>query len=479
MHQVQPRAEDRPAAEAVRGLRVLRLLLFACLIALLGCGGEGASATAGTSSAPPKADAAAGAEAMCAEHGVLKAICTKCNPKLIPVFQAKGDWCAEHGLPESVCPICHPERGGKPDVSVAPSGGEKGEAPADGTKVKLKSKEIAEHTGIEVVDAAVAPSVPSVEVTAKIVHDARKVAHVNARTAGVVRELKVDVGQTVKRGDVLAVIDSREVGAERSRAAGAAARVKAAQESLDRQKALFTDGITGRKSVAEAERELAEAKAEHAALQASLSVVGKRAGGAGGYALEAPLDGVVTARAPTVGELVEANALVVEVVDTSSVWAELDVPEAELVRVSAGQRVALALDALPGRELSGTIDFIAPAVDPRTRTARARVSLPNPDGRLRANMFGRARVLGGAGKPAVVVPRAAVQRVHGVSFVFVKLADDLFEARRVTLGAGGTEQRIEVKEGVQPGEPVVTTGSFLLKTETLKDSIGAGCCEGD
>lgn len=455
-----------------------RFLRFAWLILLVGCGGEGASTTAGASAAPKPAEVP-GAEGMCDEHGVLKAICTKCNPRLVAVFQAKGDWCPQHGFPESVCPICHPERGGRPQVSVAPSGAEKGKAPADGTRVKLGSKQTAERAGIEVVDASVAPSVPSVEVTAKIVHDAKKLAHVNARAPGVVRELRVDVGEKVKRGDVLAVIDSREVGADRSRVAGIAARIQVAQETLDRQRALFAEGITGRKSVAAAEKELAEARADHAALLASLSVVGRRAGGAGGYALESPLDGVVTVRGPTVGELVGADDLVVEVVDTSSVWAELDVPEADLVRVSAGQSVALALDALPGRELQSSVAFIAPAVDPRTRTAKVRVSLPNQDGVLRANMFGRARIFGGAGRPAVVVPRGAVQRVQGVPFLFVKLADDVFETRRVTLGAGGTEKTIEIKEGVRPGEPVVTTGSFLLKTETLKDSIGAGCCEGD
>src|SRR5687768_12853204 len=87
---------------------------------------------------------------MCAEHGVLEAICTKCHPTLIPVFQAKGDWCEEHGFPESVCPICHPERGGRPktDVTIVDDG-----APADGTKVKLKDKALAARVRIETVKA--------------------------------------------------------------------------------------------------------------------------------------------------------------------------------------------------------------------------------------------------------------------------------------------------------------------------------------
>lgn len=452
---------------------MLRALLLGWLVVLTGCRGEAAPATGGASTT----HAAADPSAMCAEHGVLEAVCTKCNPKLAPVFQAKGDWCAEHGFPESFCPICHPERGGRPQGSPALEKAEM--APPEGTKVKIKSKEIVARVGIETVDAAVSLTAPSIDVLARIALDARRLAHVNARSAGVVRAIAVDVGERVKRGQVLATIDSREVGADRSRANGAAARVAVAKENLERQRRLFEEGVASRTAVAEAEREVAEASADLAALRASLSVVGKSAGGAGGYALEAPFDGVVTVRGATVGELVEANELIVEVVDPSAVWAELDVPEMDLGGVVPGRRVAVTLDALPGRELQGTVSSVAPAVDPTTRTAKARVPLANADGALHANMFGRARVLRGAERPAVLVPRAAVQRAGGVPLVFVKLADDLFVVRRVTLGAAGSERSIEIEDGLSPGEPVVTTGSFLLKTETLKGSIGAGCCEVD
>ena len=93
-------------------------------------------------------------------------------------------------------------------------------------------------------------------------------------------------------------------------------------------------------------------------------------------------------------------------------------------------------------------------------------------------MFGQARIDVGAARASVMVPRLAVQRAKDVRLVFIRIADDEFEARRVQTGAIEGDL-IEVKKGVRPGEVVVTTGSFLLKTETLKDSIGAGCCESD
>lgn len=457
-------------------MHILRWI--AALILVIGCGGDPSESQSTSAPVAPAAAPATASDALCEEHGVLESICTKCNPKLIPVFKAKGDWCEEHGFPESVCPSCHPEKGGRPDrdVSAKPS---KSGAPADKTKIRFKSAAIAKQAGIETVDASVSESTSALSVPAKVVYDATKLAHVKARAPGVVRSLKVDVGAKVKKGDPLAVLESGQVGADRSRISGAAARVKAAEEELERKRKLATEGISTRASVALAEKEVAEARSELAALSASVAVVGKAAPGVGGYVVEAPLDGVVTVREPTVGELVESNALLFEVVDTTRVWIELDVPESNLASLTAGQAVAITLDALPGRELTGKIDYIAPLVDPQTRTGKARVSLPNPTGALRANLYGKARILTEDARTSVVVPSNAVQRARDQSVVFVKLADDLYETRHVKVGPGGNEQSVEILEGVSAGEPVVTTGSFLLKTETLKESIGAGCCEVD
>ena len=102
--------------------------------------------------------------------------------------------------------------------------------------------------------------------------------------------------------------------------------------------------------------------------------------------------------------------------------------------------------------------------------------LANPDGALRANMFARARIALGDARRSVMIPRTAVQRVGATALVFVQLAPGDYETRRVTVGPGAGDL-VEIVAGVAVGEQVVTTGSFLLKTETLKGSIGAGCCE--
>jgi cobalt-zinc-cadmium efflux system membrane fusion protein len=157
-------------------------------------------------------------------------------------------------------------------------------------------------------------------------------------------------------------------------------------------------------------------------------------------------------------------------------WAEIDIPEGDAALVAVGQRVSVWVESLEGRLFEGALVGVSPEVDPHTRTVRARALLANPDGALRANLLARARVATSRPRLSVLVPREAVQRAYGTRIVFVRLADDLYETRRVALGLAENGV-VEVVAGVRPGERVVTEGSFLLKTETLKGSIGAGCCE--
>jgi membrane fusion protein, heavy metal efflux system len=445
-------------------------LLFALLVC--GCTGGGGPPQE-KERAGRKTSAAPAEDALCKEHGVLESLCPRCNPRLSAVFQARGDWCGEHGFPESLCPTCHPERGGRPAADVSADG-----APADGTRIRFKRKNTAAVAGIKVAKATARSGGGGVVTTMRLAYDATKLAQINARSSGVVRALKADIGSKVEKGAPLLVIDSAAVGADRARLQAARSRVDVAEQNYQREQALVQEGVASRKSLLSARQDLDEARGEHAALGAALSVLGGSGGGVGGYTLSAPLAGVVTERSATIGKMVSPEEVLFEIVDTSSMWAELDVPESDLPLVAPEQAVTLVLDALPGRELSGRITYLAPAVDPHTRTTKARVPLANPDGAMRAHMYGQARIAVGGERQAVMVPRAAVQRAKGVHLAFVRLGDDEYETRRIETGIGEGDL-IEVKKGLRPGEDVVTQGSFLLKTETLKESIGAGCCEAD
>jgi len=448
-------------------MRRLLRMIASLAIATMSCDGKN------DNPAPEGKAVVSDAPAGRCEHGLTQAVCPKCNPALAPVFQAKGDWCGEHGFPESFCPICHPERNGEPLANAAPD-----KAPADGLIVRLANPEVARRVGLETIKAEARSGGAIVVSTARLAYDATKQARMNARATGVVRELRVDIGAAVRKGQPLIVLDSPAVGADRARLAAAKSGVDVAAANLVRAEQLRAEGITSEKEVLGSRQILRAAEGEYAALAAALSVVGAPAGGAGSYLLTAPIDGTVTQRTATIGTLVQPDQLLLEVVDTSSLWAELDIPEVDIGRVVLGQKASLTFDSLPERTFDGLIDFLSPAIDPHTRTVRARVALPNPEARLRAEMFGQAQVFVETDIPVVVVPRTAIQRADDVALAFVRKSASEFEARRVTLGATQGSS-VQVTKGLVGGEEVVTTGSFLLKTETLKGSIGAGCCETD
>ena len=457
---------------------MLRLALLALLVPLAACGpAEPPAAGAGAPASAPASPSINGASAaLCAEHGVLEAVCPKCNPKLAPIFQGKGDWCREHGFPESFCPLCHPERGGRPALALTPvAQGGASDGPADGTIVQLAGPDVAELVGIETEAARAVDARAELVVLGTIAYDATRQAEVNARAGGVVKELCVELGARVEAGAVLARVESAQVGADRSRLVAGRVRVETAQAAFERQSSLAEKELATRRSLDEARFELQAARAEVTVLEAALEPLGADPARGGVYDVTAPLAGVVVRRSATLGQRLEAGAALFELVDPSSVWAELDVPEASLARVRPGLEVVVTSDSLPGQEFRGTIDHVAPEIDVHTRTAKARVHLANPGGRLRANQFVQGRIAVERLGARVLVPRSAVQRARSVELVFVEQAVGLYVARRVRTGAVAGDA-VELAGGVAPGERVVTRGSFLLKTETLKGAIGAGCC---
>ncbi len=409
---------------------------------------------------------------MCSEHGVLEAVCTKCKPQLAAVFQAKGDWCVEHGFPESFCPICSPEREGRPvETDLAADG-----SPPDGTKVRFQTRDAAKLAGFETALVVEAAWTGGTSAVVRIDWDATRVALVSARSPGVVTAIDADVGAPVRKGGALARVRSADVGGDRSRVEAARQALGVAEAEHRRKASLLDAGVTSQREVLAAEQAVASARADLGALEAELGLVGQGSGDS--YTIRSPIAGVVTQRHASVGLSVDPAEPLFQVVDASRMWAELAIAERDLSRVRPGQPVEVAVDALPERVFPGSIAYIAPSVDPTTRTALARVELDNADGLLRAHMYGSARIVTDAAEAAVTVPSAAVQRAGDVQLVFVRTAEDEFVARRVrVLSRSGDTVRIA--GGVAAGDSVVTTGSFLLKTETLKDSIGAGCCDGD
>lgn len=429
---------------------------------------------ADTASAPKPAAtrAAPASDSVCVEHGVLEAVCTKCNPQLASIFQAKGDWCEEHGFPDSFCPTCRPERGGRPAVDVSTTDG----APLDGTRVVLRAPEAVRAAAIESATALAPEPNAALTVLATVEYDPARRAEVNPRLAGVVRDIRASVGTRVAKGQSLFTIESAELGVENSRRATARAHLSTAEMNRERVQRLFDEGLAARKDLLEVELDVESARAAVASSEGLLKLLDILPDAPNAYSLTAPLDGVVMRVSAVAGRMVDLEEMLAEIVDTSAMWVALDIPERDIARVELGRPVQVQVGTLPDRTFESAIDYLAPDVDRKTRTVKARAHLANTDGALRAGMFARATIALGASAARSIVPIDAVQRAGSTSMVFVKLAADTYEVRRVKLGTRRGEG-VEIVQGVEVGEAVATRGSFLLKTETLRGSIGAGCCE--
>lgn len=406
----------------------------------------------------------------CKEHGLPESKCTRCNPRLVAKYIEAGDYCREHGFPASVCPICHPEL-------IAAAGQEPPVFPEPGTRVRLASAETAREAGIETVRVEKRAFARTLDVVGQLDFNGNRHAQLSARGEALVLSVNVDIGDAVKAGQALVGLASSSVGAEQARLTAARTRLDTARSALERQRELSQSGVSPRKNAEEAQRELAAAQAEHDAARAALHATGAAAGGTGGrYVLAAPFAGTVIARDAVPGKAAMPDQVLIEVADLSTMWAQLDVPEADASQVRPGQPVRITLEGMRGETRAGTIARVGARVDPQSRTVPARVELPNPDQSLKAGVFLRATIEVAAEHEALLVPRPALQYAEGRTLVFVKKEDGLYEPVAVELGASDGDM-VEVTSGLTPGAEVVTTAAFLLKTEILKGSIGAGCCE--
>jgi membrane fusion protein, heavy metal efflux system len=187
------------------------------------------------------------------------------------------------------------------------------------------------------------------------------------------------------------------------------------------------------------------------------------------FELRAPIAGTVVERNAALGETISREQPAFVLIDLRSVWVDLDVAQRDLGRIHTGQSVRIR-DEAGTAEATGTIAYVAPRLREETRTARARVVLANPDGHWRPGLFVTGAVLLGDAEVAVAVPLDAVQRLEQREVVFVE-DDGRLEPRRVKLGRADAT-RVEIVAGLEPGDRIVASGGFLLKSELQKAAFG-------
>jgi cobalt-zinc-cadmium efflux system membrane fusion protein len=308
--------------------------------------------------------------------------------------------------------------------------------------------------------------------------DGAHIATVGPRVAGRVSSVAVSVGDRVRPGTVLARIESADVAAAFADAAAAKTTEQVARQNYERERALLRDGISAQRDVQAAEAELARATAARQVAEGRLNALNLPAGAVAAtneLPLASPIGGTVVERSVVMGAPVTPTDVLFRIADLTSLWLVASVPETELRHVRRGQTVNVALDALPASTVNGRVSYVADAVRADTRTVDVRVVVPNADGRLKPGMFARARIeTGEAANQAVstiTIPSSAVQRLAGATVVFVKTGEREFRARVVAAGEN-TGDRVVVVDGLNPGDVIVTRGSFILKAEAVRGQAG-------
>ena len=300
-----------------------------------------------------------------------------------------------------------------------------------------------------------------------------RTAHVVPKLAGVVMAVHADLGQSVKQGEVLAVVASSGLSDQRSELLSAQRRLALATTTLERERRLWQDKISAEQDYLQAQQAMSEAEIAVQNARQKLSAFGAGAGTGkdlNRLELRAPFAGVVMEKHLAQGEAVKEDAIVFTLSDLSTVWAEIAVPPKDLNLMRVGETVTVKATAFAA-EAKGKIIYVGELLGEQTRTAKARVALANPDRAWRPGLFITVDVLSGhadAADAAVAVAADAVQIVEDKPVVFIAVAGG-FQPQPVKLGRSDGKMT-EVLQGLKPGMRYVSAGSFVLKAELGKDS---------
>jgi cobalt-zinc-cadmium efflux system membrane fusion protein len=338
------------------------------------------------------------------------------------------------------------------------------------------SPESVRDAGIEVKAAGPSTIETVLELPGEIQFDQGRLAHVVPRVAGVAVEVRKHLGDAVRRGEVIAVLESRELADLKSRYATAVKRLALAKSRFEREDRLWREKISAEQDFLAARTDLAEAEIAATSARQQLAALGiipaeiDRIGSGASvsfarYELRAPLDGQVVEKHAVTGEAVHADTTVFVIADLSTVWGEFSVPAKYLNRVRVGQKVRIRAPAL-NLEAEAPVDYLGPLVGSETRAAPAHVHLPNPEGHWRAGLFVTVEVVQEEITVPVAVAAEGVQAWRDSQVVFARYGDQ-FEVRPLELGRRD-RGFVEVLKGLSAGEHYAAGNSFVLKAELGK-----------
>lgn len=345
-----------------------------------------------------------------------------------------------------------------------------------------------QHIGLQVSAASLTHMQEYLRVTGTVQPIDSRVASVRPLARGRIVEVHAKVGDRVKAGQTLAVFDNVEAGeliaqlqSARAELEQRKARLAPARRQSERSRRLADIGAGSEKDFESSQAEQQEIEASIRSQQSAINGIEVRlsrfgisnASAPSSYltTLKAPFAGVVTKAQASTGDFVDESREVFAVANLSQVWVQAEVYEKDLGRIRVGQNASITVDTYPNEHFNGRVAYISDVLDPQTRTARVRCEVANGDLKLKTDMFASIELPTKFDKQAVTVPTSALQEVEGKSVVFIRRSQIQFEKRDVEKGATVNGQT-EITRGLKVGEPVVTQGSFHLKSILAGGELG-------
>ena len=349
----------------------------------------------------------------------------------------------------------------------------KAEAGHEETGLKLTAEE-QQRAGVKLEAIALRQFEDSVSVTATIRANQDRIAQIAPRVEGRIVRVAAGLGDAVKAGQTLAVLDSVAIGEAQSALLQAQSAQRTAQADFKRAQFLAAEEIIAQRDFLRARGELDKTSAELRGAQDKLRLLGGSPGTAGRaestFALSAPFAGTVIQKKATVGELASPSAAVFTVADLSKVWVEASLSEDMLAKVKAGAAAVVTTGAYPGERFAGRVTYVAHVLEKDSRTVGARIEVPNSTGRLKPEMFANATISTGSQRQLMTVPDEAILLLQGQPTVFV--AEGGSFGPRAVETEGKLQGRTVIKSGLKAGEQVVSAGAYALKARLLKSQIG-------
>lgn len=341
-------------------------------------------------------------------------------------------------------------------------------------EVHLSQKQLASlNINVDTLKAGSASSI--IQRPASVMYDMDRIAKVGPRIEAKVVKVLKDLGDYVEEGEAIAQMSSVGLGKIKADYIRLRAAMKKEEAHFKREQNLYDQDISSQAELLQAELEYEQAKAELDAASEALRLYGLshndiqniKAGSEtplSYFYLSSPLSGTIQERNLSPGQTISPSETPVHVADLSKVWVMIDGYEQDIRYLDTGQAVELSVRSIPGITFEGTTDWISYELEKETRTMPVRALFDNPEGQLRAGMFGTARIYTNSKETAALIPVDAVQQIEGTDRVFVPGEEPgSFSPVAVTLG-NERDGFVEVLSGLIPGQTAVVSGAFDLKS---------------